>query len=160
MLFSELIQLAIGTRRNLSRIPTDEEWQDIYQETQKQALVGFLLTAVEKLNEENKVSMPPKPLFYQWIGDALQIENRNKEVSYAAAKLTRIFKNGGMRSCVLKGQGVAQLYPKLERRQPGDVDLWVEGGREKVLKYMKDSYFGRDHVVFHHVESLLSTKNR
>jgi len=153
MLFFELIQLAIGNRRNLSRIPAEEEWQEIYQEAEKQALVGFLLIAVEKLNELDKASMPPMHLFYQWIGDALQIENRNKKVSYAAAKLTRIFKNGGMRSCVLKGQGVAQLYPKPERRQSGDVDLWVEGGREKVLKFMKDSYFGRDHVVIHHVES-------
>ena len=153
MLFFELIQLAIGNRRNLSRIPTGEEWQEIYQEAEKQALVGFLLSAVEKLNELDKASMPPMHLFYQWIGDALQIENRNKEVTYAAAKLTRIFKNGGMRSCVLKGQGIAQLYPKPERRQPGDVDLWVEGGREKVLKFMEDSYFDRDHVVIHHVES-------
>ncbi len=153
MFFFELIQLAIGNRRNLSRIPTEEEWQNIYQEAEKQALVGFLLTAVEKLNELDKASMPPMQLFYQWIGDALQIENRNKEASYAAAKLTRIFKNGGMRSCVLKGQGVAQLYPNPERRQPGDVDLWVEGGREKVLKFMNDSYFDRSHVVIHHVES-------
>lgn len=153
MLFFELIQLAIGNRRNLSRIPAEEEWQEIYQEAEKQALVGFLLTAVEKLNELDKASMPPMQLFYQWIGDALQIENRNKEVSYAAAKLTRIFKEGGMSSCVLKGQGIAQLYPKPERRQPGDVDLWVEGGREKVLRFMKDSYFARDHVVIHHVES-------
>ena len=150
MLFFELIQLAIGNRRNLSRIPTEEEWQNVYQEAEKQALVGLFLSGIEDLPEEQR---PPQEFLLQWIGEALQIEDRNKEVDYVAAQLTRIFKGGGMRSCVLKGQGIAQLYPKPERRQPGDVDLWVEGGREKVLKFMKDSYFGRDHVVIHHVES-------
>lgn len=153
MFFFELIQLALGERNSLSHNPTEEEWQEAYLIADKQALTGILFSAVEKLNCDNKAAMPPMELFYQWIGDALQIENRNKEVNSAAEQLTRIFKGGGLRSCVLKGQGIAQLYPQPERRQSGDVDLWVEGGRESVLKFMKDSYFGRDHVVIHHVES-------
>ena len=153
MFFFELIQLALGERNILSHNPSEEEWQEAYQMTDKQALTGILFSAVEKLNSDNKAAMPPTGLFYQWIGDALQIENRNKEVDYAAAQLTRIFKGGGMRSCVLKGQGIAQLYPEPERRQPGDVDLWVEGGRKKVLKFLKDNCLGTGQVVIHHVDA-------
>ena len=153
MFFFELIQLALGERNSLGHKPTEEEWQEAYQMAENQALSGILFSAVEKMNSDNKDAMPPMELFYQWIGDALQIENRNKEVNYAAEQLTRIFKGGGLRSCVLKGQGIAQLYPKPERRQSGDVDLWVESGREKVLKFLKDNYLGIGHVVIHHVDA-------
>lgn len=153
MFFYELIQLALGERNSLSHNPTEEKWQDAYLMAENQALTGILFSAVEKLNSDNKAAMPPIPLFYQWIGDTLQIENRNKEVNYAAEQLSRIFKGGGLRSCVLKGQGIAQLYPKPERRQSGDVDLWVEGGRKKVLKFLKDNFFGTGQVVIHHVDA-------
>ena len=39
------------------------------------------------------------------------------------------------------------------RRQPGDIDLWVEGGRESVLKFLKDSFLGIGQVVIHHVDA-------
>lgn len=152
-LFKELLVIALGGKENLSALPSEEDWQEAYQVANKQALTGILFSAVEKQNSKNKAAMPPKELFYQWIGDTLQIENRNKEVNYAADQLTRIFKGGGLRSCVLKGQGIAQLYPKPERRQSGDVDLWVEGGREKVLKFLKDNFFGTGQVVIHHVDA-------
>lgn len=184
MFFFELIQLALGERNCLSHNPTEEEWQEANRMAEKQALTGVLFYAVEKVNGEEKAAMPPMPLFYQWLGDTLQIENRNKEVNYAAEQLTRIFKGGGLRSCVLKGQGVARLYdvrckksdvrsqnseqlsdslkfqesleasePLSLRRQPGDIDLWVEGGRERVLKFLKDSYLGVGQVVIHHVDA-------
>ena len=87
MFFFELIQLAIGNRRNLSRIHTEEEWREIYQEAEKQALVGLLLSGIEELSEEQR---PPQEFLLQWIGEGLQIEDRNKEVSYAAAQLTDV----------------------------------------------------------------------
>ena len=152
-LFVELIQVALGLRKSLSTVPLKEDWQEAYLLAEKHALVGLLFSANEKLNEQNKTYMPPMPLFYQWMGETLQIENRNKEVNYAAEQLTRIFKGGGLRSCVLKGQGIARLYPKPERRQSGDIDLWVEGGREKVLKFLKGSYLDIGHVVIHHVDA-------
>ena len=36
-------------------------------------------------------------------------------------------------TAILKGQANARLYPDKHARQPGDVDIWVEGGRERVL---------------------------
>ena len=31
-------------------------------------------------------------------------------------------------TAILKGQANARLYPDKHARQPGDVDIWVEGG--------------------------------
>lgn len=153
MFFFELIQIALGVRTTYSKEPANADWNEAYQMAVKHALVGLCFTAVEKLNRDNEALKPPMPLFYQWMGDVLQIEAQNKALDLAAARLTRIFKTGGLRSCVLKGQGIARLYPCPERRQPGDIDLWVEGGRKKVLKFLKDNFFGIGDVVIHHVDT-------
>ena len=152
-LFVELIQVALSFKTSLSYVPSDEDWQEAYQLAEKQALIGLLFSAIEILNEKGETAIPPMSLFYQWTGLMLNTETQNKRLNEAAEHLTRIFKNGGLRCCVLKGQGIARLYQQPLRRQPGDIDLWVEGGRERVLKFLKDSYFGLGKVVIHHVDA-------
>ena len=152
-LFVELVQVALGNKSTLSIVPSEGEWHEIYKMAEKQALMGLLFSAIEKLNEKDKTAMPPMSLFYQWTGLVLNTETQNKRLNEAAEHLTRIFKNGGLRCCVLKGQGIARLYPQPLRRQPGDIDLWVEGGRERVLKFLKDGFLGIGQVVIHHVDA-------
>lgn len=183
-LFVELIQIALGTRTVLSRIPSEDEWQQIYEIAAKQSLVGVVLSGIEVIRAKSVELSVPKMLLLQWIGEVQMIEQQNKKLNEAAEHLTSIFKNGGLRSCVLKGQGVARLYdvrckksdvrsqnseqlhdslkfqeslgasePLSLRRQPGDIDLWVEGGREKVLQFLKNSFLKTGTVVIHHVDA-------
>lgn len=152
-LFVELVQVALGNKSTLSIVPSEGEWHEIYKMAKKQALMGLLFSAIEKLNEKDKTAMPPMSLFYQWAGVVLNTETQNKRLNEAAEHLTRIFKNGGLRCCVLKGQGISRLYSQPLRRLPGDIDLWVEGSRENVLKFLKDSCYGLGLVVIHHVEA-------
>lgn len=151
-LFFELLKVALGARLCLSNVPTEEEWSEAYDMASKQAVVGMMISGIEKLPSEQK---PSQEILLQWIGEVMQIESQNKQLDYAAEHLTRIFKTGGFRSCVLKGQGIARLYPQPERRQSGDIDLWVEGGRDKVLKYLKQNLLGTGQVVIHHVDAYL-----
>lgn len=182
-LFVELIQIALGTRTVLSRIPSENEWQQIYEIAAKQSLVGVVLHGIEELRAKNAELSVPKMLLLQWIGEVQMIEQQNKKLNEAAEHLTRVFKNGGLRSCVLKGQGVARLYDvrckksdvrsqnseqssessRVQefkgssgslslRRQPGDIDIWVEGGREKVLSFLKEKQLKIGKIVIHHVD--------
>lgn len=154
-LFVELIQIALGTRIVLSRIPSENDWQQIYETAAKQSLVGVVLHGIEELRAKNVDLSVPKILLLQWIGEVQVIAQQNKKLNEAAEHLIRVFKNGGLRSCVLKGQGVARMYDGTLslRRQPGDIDLWVEGGREKVLQFLKSSYLKTGTVVIHHVDA-------
>lgn len=185
-LFIELIQIALGTKTVLSRIPSENEWQQIYETAVKQSLVGVVLSGIEELKNHyiNLDLNIPRVLLLQWIGEVQMIEQQNKKLNEAAEYLIRVFKNGGLRSCVLKGQGIARLYDvrckksdvrsqnseqssessRVQefkgssgslslRRQPGDIDLWVEGGREKVLQFLKSSYLKTGTVVIHHVDA-------
>ena len=150
-LFVELIQLALGTRTVLSRIPSENEWQQIYDRAAKHSLVGVVLHGIEELRAKNAELSVPKMLLLQWIGEVQIIEQRNKEMNEAAELLTRIFNNGGLRSCVLKGQGNAELYPNPYSRTPGDIDIWLEGGKNKILKFVNEQWPGQL-VRYHHVE--------
>lgn len=153
MFFFELIQVALGNRLSLSKMPSEQEWLEVYQMAEEQTLVGLLFSALEKLNEERDTIKPPIELFMEWIGTVVQIEEQNKCVNEAAALLTRLFKQKGHRTCVLKGQGIARLYPQPLRRQSGDVDLWVEGDRKDTIKFLIESYYGIGKVLIHHVDA-------
>ena len=145
-LFQELILISLGKRDGFSRRLTDKDWTSIYTEAQRQSLVGVLLKGVEKAiaSGENK----PKFLM-QWIAQTLTLENRNRQLDARCKDITDIFNGIGLRSCVLKGQGVAMLYPNPLRRQSGDIDLWVEGNRGDIYKTLKARWKVGETVIHH-----------
>lgn len=145
-LFQELILISLGKRDGFSRRLTDKDWTSIYMEAQRQSLAGVLLTGVEKViaSGENK----PKFLI-QWIAQTLTLENKNRQLDARCKDITDIFNGIGLRSCVLKGQGVAMLYPNPLRRQSGDIDLWVEGNRGDIYKTLKARWKVGETVIHH-----------
>ena len=53
-----------------------------------------------------------------------------------SAKVCRNFEQEGFRCCILKGQGNALLYPDPYMRTPGDIDIYLEGGRKRIMEYV------------------------
>lgn len=148
MLFQEFIKFSIGKVDTLSHKLTESDWLSLYAEAQRQSLFGIFMDGVERAVSLGETK--PNCLM-QWIAQVMVLEHRNKLLDAKAAELTRIFADDGFKSCILKGQGVAKLYPHPYRRQCGDIDIWVEGGREKILAYLKGKYkIGAP--VIHHVD--------
>lgn len=148
-LFYELLQLSIGTREKLSRVPSVYEWEWIYDEAERQAVVGVLLDGLERLPDDQ---LPPLELKLQWIGMVQIMEAEYKTHCERAAELTRRFRAVGLHSCILKGVALAQLYPHPERRQCGDIDIWVDGSRKEVLAWVR-AQCETGHVTWHHTEA-------
>lgn len=142
-LFFELIRVALGTRNSLGRNPSDEEWLALFEWCDKQAIAGFIFSAVEKLSDQGQ--KPPMDLLYEWIGLAEQVKSQNALMDKEAARLTRMFEDEGHRTAILKGQANARLYRGHTEstddlallRQPGDIDIWVSGGKERVEKTLR-----------------------
>ena len=129
-LFFELIQVALGNRHILSKTPSAAEWLSLFEQAQKQAVVGLAFEALEQLSKEGQ--KPPLNLLYQWIGYAEQIKQQNLIVNKRCIEITKLFSDAGFRTCILKGQGNARLYPNPLLRISGDIDLWVTvHGRDK-----------------------------
>lgn len=144
--FQELVLISLGKRDRFSRRLTEADWALLYKEAQRQSLVGVLLTGVEKVVALGET----KPKFLiQWIAQGMALESRNRLLDVRCKEITDIFRELGLRSCVLKGQGVARLYPNPLRRQCGDIDLWVEGNRDEIYKELKAKWRVGETVVHH-----------
>ena len=151
-LFFELIQVAICHRDSLSRVPSTAEWSMLYSLSVKQAVAGVCFCGVQRLPKEQLVEMPVQ-LKMQWFALASQIKARNELLNHRCVEVQRMLTEEGMKSCILKGQGVSKLY-KIRNdelgvrngvnlglyRQSGDIDVWVDGGMEKALRWCREKY--------------------
>lgn len=134
--------------------PTDDEWCQLFQTACRQSLVGLLFAVAGKAKMPMDVAM-------QWASEAEQIRGLNKLMNEEAARLTRAFGQQGVKTAILKGQANARLYPDPLSRQPGDIDIWVEGGRQHVMKLLQEmklvqplELFGKSRKAstsYHHV---------
>lgn len=137
--FFELIQITVGTRVGFSRVPTAKVWAAIFDMAGKQSLAGVLLAGLEKMPAEQR---PPQVILLEWIGVQQIVVSTNNNQDRRSKELYEWFKEKGIDSCVIKGQGVARLYPQPELRQAGDIDIWVNADRDDVVGKMLTESIG------------------
>lgn len=149
-LFFELIRVAIGNAVCLSHTSTAAEWNELYAMAKKQSLVGICFAGVQRLQMQQQC--PPEQLYLQWMGMAAKIQQRNDVLNRRCAELQAKLSDCGLRSAVLKGQGVASLYdePLRALRQSGDIDLWVDASKEKVVELARKTG-SKDKVSYLHI---------
>lgn len=111
-----------------------EEWNALYQMAVKYSVVGITYAGVCTLPPEFR---PPLEVAYQWASEAEAIRGHNRLVNEEAARLTEMFRQQGRRTAILKGAANARLYPDKFIRQCGDIDIWIEGGRESVIALLQ-----------------------
>ena len=70
-------------------------------------------------------------------GVAEMIRKQNIKLFQDSVKVCQNFENEGFANCILKGQGNALLYPDHYMRTPGDIDIYLAGGRKRVMQYIK-----------------------
>lgn len=145
-LFYELLQVALGHKGYLSHTPTEEEWYNIYKLSERHALLGVIFYGVRKSGLR-----PPLQLLFQWIADNEVVRHSNEIANMAVQKVCRYFEQKGFRSCILKGQGNTFCYPDPFIRTSGDIDIWLDGGRGKILKMVNEKWT-KLLERYHHVE--------
>lgn len=154
-LFFELIRVAVGTRSALSLSPTEEDWKLLYDLAKKQSLVGVTFRAVQRLNacDDSPCGNLPEELFLQWTALATRIQSRNETMMGQSLFMQRKMLESGLRSSILKGQGVALLYGELaSMRQPGDIDVYVDCGLRRVLDFMRSIGLTDIKLVYKHID--------
>lgn len=144
--FFELIRVALGVDGGLSHVPSQEEWQEMYSLSKKQTLTGICFYGVRRLYGEcpEQTANLPSALRMRWLADAVRIQQRNELLNGKCVELQEELARDGFKSSILKGQGVAALYDGELRllRQCGDIDIWVDGGMEKALRYCRERFGG------------------
>lgn len=132
---------------------TVEQWQQLFEDASRHTLVGVLFEGIKLLEKEGRALCPPLPLLLHWAGDADNIGQLNGVFDAEAARLTRLFEAEGHDTVILKGQANARLYPNPRSRQSGDIDIWVYGGKERVMTMLRRLGLMDDttDVCYHHV---------
>lgn len=123
------------------------DWNEIYAIAQKQCLLGILFDGIERLPADSGKS---KELLYKWMGRCRMLEKVNAQLNDAAVKVSNWFQKKGFRTCILKGQGNALMYPNPYSRTPGDIDIWVEGGDKRVISFVR-SISPHEKACYHHI---------
>ena len=92
-----------------------------------------------------------KELLLQWMAESQMLEKANVRLNDAAILVSEWFWKKGFRTCILKGQGNALMYPNPYSRTPGDIDIWVEGGDKRVISFVR-SISPHEKACYHHIE--------
>ena len=133
-MFYTLLRLGVGnTACNLTEKLSPEEWDSLHVLAKRQAVLGIFFAGVQRVPEELR---PPRQQLLRWATEVEGIRGMNGLMNREAARLTRMFTELGLKNAILKGQANARLYPDPSLRQSGDIDIWVEGGREKINKLL------------------------
>lgn len=157
-MFFELIRVAIGTQVSISRLPSANEWDELFELAKKQSLVGITFIGLQKLGADADPSLrePQGKLnsgqaldeayarigisedtYFTWVGVAAKINVQNELVNQQCAKVQEELGKAGFASSILKGQGVGSLYNDLSQfRQSGDIDVWVDADSAQVLQFV------------------------
>ena len=134
--FRNLLLITLGRETSFEKDPTPKDWKYIYYLSHRQALVGPLYDGVHRLPEHQ---LPPDEILKDWDENAARIARiyhaHEDHVKELEALLIRL----GLHGCILKGTGLAHLYPNPERRMCGDIDLWIAGDRDEIIHAFRDA---------------------
>ena len=147
-IFFEFLRFCIGSAKEIPGSLKEVDWKELYRIAQKQALLGVLFHGIRQLPKQ---LAPEQKLLMQWMVMAEQIRKQNIRLFQDSVKVCQNFENEGFANCILKGQGNALLYPNPYMRTPGDIDIYLSGGRRKIMKYV-DRVCPNQVMRYHHVD--------
>lgn len=120
-------------------------WEALKALSEKQAVSGIVLDGLNQtINDKGKNKIAGRTdaewwtLFITtWIGETAVIRQQNLLLNQRTVEVARLFDKAGIRNCILKGQGNAMYYPESQSRMPGDIDIWVDMGREETMAFVR-----------------------
>lgn len=148
-IFFDFLRFSIGSESEIPDSLIEADWKELYRIAQKQCLVGILFDGIQRLPSSN-VGIS-RDLLLQWMAQSKMLEKANVQLNDAAILVSEWFRKKGFRTCILKGQGNALLYPNPYSRTPGDIDIWVEGGDKRVISFVR-SISPHEKACYHHIE--------
>lgn len=128
-----LLRLGLGNttleEENLSDfiMLSKEQWARIGDVARTQGVLGVALDGVDQLEASSYGAIHDLPVSQklEWIGEVLQVEQRNHQQMAVMNEMAEKWTEHGCRVMVMKGQANGAFYPKPEHRNPGDIDCYL-----------------------------------
>lgn len=104
------------------------DWEVIIRLATEQAVTALVFDGMETLPAELR---PSKAWIMKWYSIVLRIEQSNELLNRELSHLVTFYGKHDIHPVLLKGQGVASIYPRPEHRQCGDIDLYMDEDYER-----------------------------
>ena len=118
--YLEFLRFCIDEQSPLPPSVHTIDWEKLYGFARRQTVEATYWSGIERLDKSGKLKLSQAAVL-SWMARRKNIEKRNNNIYKRAAWVWGNFQKEGFRSCLLKGQGNALLYPNPTMRTPGDI---------------------------------------
>lgn len=105
------------------------DWSAIFSMAVRHSAVAWVYDGAVQLPDDLK---PSRTAMMKWYSVVVRVEAMNRKLDDGVAALSELYARNGIDSVLLKGQGVASVYPNPSHRQPGDIDVYI--GKDNYAK--------------------------
>ena len=152
--YFELLRFCLNEDLPVPSCIKDINWHDLLVFATKHAIPGIFLPTILMENgrlgkDDFMGNKPSDEDVMEWVFEGHRLKKNNTTLFGRTVKASEWFLENGFRNCILKGQGNALMYPEPYMRSCGDIDIWLEGGREKILAFTNQYYSGRKASSIH-----------
>ena len=143
--FRNLLLISLGRASSFTKDPTPRDWAMVWRMACQQAMAGVLYEGILRLPEAQK---PPEQILSQWKEATERIASTYALHEKHTPELEAILERMGLHGSILKGTCLARLYPLPERRACGDIDVWIGGTHETILKAFSEAGYNVYDVIY------------
>lgn len=112
-----------------------ERWQQLFEESRRQAVTALMYDALLKLPKEKR---PSRGVLFHYMSMTQTIECDNRQRNKALEVFgEEIMKPLGLRTVVVKGSSMASYYPEPLHRECGDNDLLTGADTEALCSHLE-----------------------
>lgn len=127
-IFFEILKSALWEHKaDLCAFNGDWDWKNILKTFENQSLLGIVAETIMNLPEGVRPSTKQQRRLLKLTGFII---HNNQRLCRSIGEIFPLLQNAGCRPILLKGLGVASLYPKTCYRPGGDIDIYV--GPERI----------------------------
>ena len=119
--FFELVRAGLWEREARLSQYDNIDYSAILRLAEEQSIVGLVAAGLEHVSD---IKVPKQDVL-QFIGQTLQLEQRNQAMNYFIGVMVDNMRKEGIYTLLVKGQGIAQCYKRPQWRSCGDVDFFL-----------------------------------
>lgn len=117
--FLELVRAGLWEHEARLMPYGEVDYEEVMRLAEEQSVVGLVAAGLEHVVD----CKPPKVDVLQFVGQTLQMEQRNQAMNSFIEEIVGKMKAAGINTLIVKGQGIAQCYERPMWRSSGDVDF-------------------------------------
>lgn len=102
---------------------TPWKWQRLYNMSLLHGVTGLVYDGIQRCSGDFFLQIPQSQMD-MWHRTTTEIENANKAVDIQASAIFSEMNHNKLRAILIKGQGLATLYPNPLHRKSGDIDIF------------------------------------